>query len=103
LLRKRNIQGHTIAAIKSRGRVLLMHFQAIKADLDPLSFREALEDYVYAEDVGCPACHARYQLWAPILETEQPAVEAQAKWLLGYLASSCQDHADIIRTPDRPE
>jgi len=80
-----------------------MHFQAIKADLNPLSFREALEDYLYVEDVGCPACHTRYQLWAPFLETEQPAVEAQAKWLLGYLARSCQNHADIIRTPDRPE
>jgi len=35
-----------------------MHFQGIKADLDLLSFGEALKDYVYVEDVGCPACHA---------------------------------------------
>ena len=60
------------------------------------------KNYVEVASVKCPNCPYTYRLFAPILETEQSEVEAQKKWLLGYAAKHCGDHADCIRTPDRP-
>jgi hypothetical protein len=76
-----------------------MHFQAIKADLNPRS----LTDYVRVGNVKCPTCPELYQLWAPMLETEESEVQAQTTWMLEYLAKNCPIHtSDVIRTPDRP-
>ncbi|HEX3738505.1 MAG TPA: hypothetical protein VHV29_02150 [Terriglobales bacterium] len=77
-----------------------MKFQAVKTDLADV----AIEGHVRVPDVKCPQCPTVYQLWAPVLETEQVQVEAQTKWLREYLAKKCPDHPeDVIKTPDRPE
>jgi hypothetical protein len=66
--------------------------------------------YKLVGNVACPTCSDVFQLWAPLLETkeaeletEETEVEAHKKWLIEHLATKCPNHADQLRTPDRPQ
>lgn len=58
------------------------------------------EESVYVRDVQCPICFAQYQLWAPIVNSEQAEVAVHTDWLGQYLMNTCPNHANDIRTPD---
>ena len=68
----------------------------------------AKDKYVKTLEMQCRVCKSvSYQLWSPILETEQSAVDGQMRWLSGYLDRTCireaGAHLNWFLTPDRPE
>ena len=68
----------------------------------------AKDKYVKTLGMQCGVCESvSYQLWSPILETEQSEVDRQMRWLSGYLARTCiRDagaHPNWFLTPDRQD
>src|ERR1700739_2381799 len=78
-----------------RARVLLMQLRAALPDV-----KASTEDSIHVRDVQCPQCFALYNLWAPIIQTEEIEVAVHTDWLSQYLMNTCPNHPPDIRTPD---
>jgi hypothetical protein len=68
----------------------------------------ANDKYVKTLEMQCGVCKSvSYQLWSPVLETEQSAVDNQIRWLSGFLECTCirdaSAHPSWFLTPDRPD
>ena len=72
-----------------------MQLRAVARDI-----RLSTEEWVHVREVQCPVCFAVYQLWAPIIETEQSEAAVHTDWLSQHLMNTCPNHANDIRTPD---
>ena len=78
-----------------------MQFLAVRSDR-PLP-REFQDKFVLRFEVECFKCnHVMYLLYAPIFETEDDQLTAQAIWLDEQLPKVCPGHLDWFLTPDRP-